>query len=1198
MHKTGSAMMPVRPMLVSYCWMLGIALGLEVPSTRASAASSKAGAAAAVIIAVEGHVQVLPKGATNWVSAKTGQALEVGYQLRTGAKSRALLRLSNLSVLRVGELMQYEIQPPRTVGSKPVLDLKAGSAYFFSRDKPEEIELRTPVVSGAIRGTEFNVTVASSGRTTLTLIDGEVELVNAQGAVVLTSGQEAVAEAGRPPTKTAVLNAVNVIQWSLYYPAILDPAELNLSEEERQTLGDSLDSYRNGDLPQALQKYPAGYQPTSAAAHVYLGGLLLAVGLVEQSETELAAAAAATNQGARLADAIRQLVAAVKFQNWERRNPPELATEWLAESYYRQSRAQLTEALAAARHAVEKSPTYGFGWERVAELEFSFGRTADALEALDKGLKLAPRNAQAVALNGFLLSAQNRIDAAIELFDQAIALDGALGNAWLGRGLCRIRRGQAEAGREDLQVAAALEPDRALLRSYLGKAFSEVGDSARAEHELRLGRELDPNDPTSWLYSALLHQQENRINQAIRDLEQSQTLNDNRRVYRSRLLVDQDAAVRGANLAAIYRDAGMKDVSVRAATRAVNSDYANYSAHLFLANSYNQLRDPEQINLRYETPWLSEYLLANLLAPVGAGTLSQTVSEQDYSKLFERDGVGVASSTEYFSRGDWVQSGAQYGHIGNFGYALDSLYRSENGQRPNNDQEQLTLSLQFKQQLTAQDAAYLQTIYYNASGGDLAQYYDPNSARIGLRTRETQEPLLLLGYHHEWSPGVHTLVVAGRFDDTLKVTDPDQPVLLLARDNSGQVIAVPTPRLPTAPLSYQSTLAIYSAEAQQIWQQARHALVLGARYQFGSFDTQAALGPSTPTLLASMTTTTAVSFATAPIAQQSSPDFERVAGYGYYHWRVLDPLQLTAGLSCDYLRFPVNYRNSPIASGSDSEEQASPKAGFTWTPAPDTTVRFAYTRSLGGVSFDQSIRLEPAQVAGFNQAFRSLIPESVAGSTSGAKFETFGLALGQRFKTGTYLGVEAALRNSDVNRVIGAVDLNFPATYSPSVTRQELDYQEKNLTVTINQLLGEGWSLGARYELSKAELETNYPDIPVSVTGASRARNDATLHQLALFGLYNHNSGFFARTEALWNRQVNHGYQPALPGDDFWQFDVFAGYRLFQRRAQVQIGMLNLTDRDYRLNPLNLYAELPRQRTFTAGFQFSFKALRSPRDVA
>lgn len=37
---------------------------------------------------------------------------------------------------------------------------------------------------------------------------------------------------------------------------------------------------------------------------------------------------------------------------------------------------------------------------------------------------------------------------------------------------------------------------------------------------------------------------------------------------------------------------------------------------------------------------MSEYLVANLLAPVGAGLLSLTLSQQEYSKLFERDGVG------------------------------------------------------------------------------------------------------------------------------------------------------------------------------------------------------------------------------------------------------------------------------------------------------------------------------------------------------------------------------------------------------------------------------------------------------------------------------------------------------------------------------------------------------------------------------
>src|SRR5205823_10701347 len=179
--------------------------------------------------------------------------------------------------------------------------------------------------------------------------------------------------------------------------------------------------------------------------------------------------------------------------------------------------------------------------------------------------------------------------------------------------------------------------------------------------ELGLARRIDPKDPSPWLYSALLNQQENQINEGVRDLEKSRELNDNRRIYRSRLLLDQDRAVRSANLASIYRDAGMTDVSVREAARAVNSDYANYSAHLFLANSYNELRDPNLINLRYETATFSEYLLANLLAPVGGSALSPYVSQQEYVRLFETDRPRVSSDTTYLSRGSWQQNAAIYG---------------------------------------------------------------------------------------------------------------------------------------------------------------------------------------------------------------------------------------------------------------------------------------------------------------------------------------------------------------------------------------------------------------------------------------------------------------------------------------------------------------------------------------------------------
>jgi len=142
-----------------------------------------------------------------------------------------------------------------------------------------------------------------------------------------------------------------------------------------------------------------------------------------------------------------------------------------------------------------------------------------------------------------------------------------------------------------------------VFRSYVGKAFAPGGtgvspvrtksetnrrdarataDRERAHKELELVQRLDPHDPTAWLYSALLLLEENRINEAIADLEKSAALNDNRSLFRSRLLLDQDASVRGANLAAIYQDAGMNEVAAREATKAVERDYANYSAHLFL----------------------------------------------------------------------------------------------------------------------------------------------------------------------------------------------------------------------------------------------------------------------------------------------------------------------------------------------------------------------------------------------------------------------------------------------------------------------------------------------------------------------------------------------------------------------------------------------------------------------------------------
>ena len=119
------------------------------------------------------------------------------------------------------------------------------------------------------------------------MLAGEVELSTPQGSVVITNGERAVAQAGLIPVKTAVLNANNVIQWNLYYPAVLDPAQIGFTLDEQRTLGKSISAYRDGDLPKALQEYPVGRAAASDAERVFLAELLLSAGLVDQSETQL-----------------------------------------------------------------------------------------------------------------------------------------------------------------------------------------------------------------------------------------------------------------------------------------------------------------------------------------------------------------------------------------------------------------------------------------------------------------------------------------------------------------------------------------------------------------------------------------------------------------------------------------------------------------------------------------------------------------------------------------------------------------------------------------------------------------------------------------------------------------------------------------------------------------------------------------------
>lgn len=1196
-----SAGLPVRQPNRISIW-----LGLMLWWAGASGSILGADASAAItVLTFSGKAEVSRQGDV-WDPAYTNQVLLPGNKMRTGLKSRATLRLSDGTTMTVGAEARFEVpQEKRGITLNPF----KGLYYFFHRDKPGQFELRSRTAAAAVRGTEFQLEAAAEGDWTLSVLDGDVLLQSEGGELELRTGQAGQVKPGAKPQTVIMRDATDLIQWCFYYPAVLDADELKLTPAEQTAARASLDAWRQGDRAGALEQFNWDAPVSSSLEALYRAQLLLAVGDVTGAEQLLNGVPSASERAGSLKIAITELIAVVKgrartpgapaassgrsrgmAQNHEPRSEPALpqsASAWLAESYRRQAELDLDGALAAVGEATTLAPDFALAWERRGELEFSFGHLGKARRAAEQALRLAPRGAPVRVLLGFLAAAEERIDVAREQFETAIAQDGAQGNAWLGRGLCRIRAGDLDGGRQDLIVAAALEPQRASFRSYLGKAWAESGNSERAGLELQLAQRLDPKDPTSWLYSALLLLEQNRINEAIAALQRSEELNDNRALFRSRLLLDQDRAVRGANLAAVYQDAGMDEVAVREASKAVERDYGNFSAHQFLANSYNALRDPQQVNLRYETAWLNEYLVANLLAPVGAGTLSPMVSQQEYSRLFQQNGLGLISETTYSSRGDWSQAAVQYGQFDHTDYAVESTYSSRNGERFNNDLELLTLSLRLKQQLSPRDTLYFQAIGYDAEGGDLAQYYSPSFANGSLRITETQQPMLLAGYHHEWAPGIHTLVLAGRLQDRVEITNAAAGSLFFRARSGVNTFA----SYALYNQAYESEQETYISELQQSFQFNRHTLISGARYQAGEFDTASVIQNG-----ATFPGGTPTGF--NPVGQNFRTHLQRSGFYLYDQWRPFDSLLLIGGLSADWITYPDNYQLAPLAATESSRHLLGPKAGFVWTPTALTTIRGAYSRALGGVSFDQSFRLEPSQVAGFNQAFRSLIPEAIGGSPAAPAFEIFGLQLEERFASRSYLGVTAGLLWSDATRQAGAVVFDpFPAVptpdpFSPTSTRQHLDFEERNFIVSLHQLLGRDFAVGAVYRLSQANLVSEYPDLPSTAVLSSpfvlRQEQEATMNRIRLYGIFNHPEGYFAEAEALWTAQDNRRDSSGLADEDFWQFNLYAGYRWWHRRAEVRLGLLNLTAQDYRLNPLNVIAELPRQRTFTLSFRFSF----------
>jgi Tfp pilus assembly protein PilF len=151
---------------------------------------------------------------SDWRHVDVNQDLLAGDTLRTNALGNLAIRFADNTLVRMGRettLLVRKIDG----SSSSELDLQGGTIWGRADRGGSGLTIDTPAAAAAIRGTDWTLRT-DGNRTTLTVLEGTVELSNGQGTVTVGQGEGAVATIGEAPRKYVLVELEEREQILLY----------------------------------------------------------------------------------------------------------------------------------------------------------------------------------------------------------------------------------------------------------------------------------------------------------------------------------------------------------------------------------------------------------------------------------------------------------------------------------------------------------------------------------------------------------------------------------------------------------------------------------------------------------------------------------------------------------------------------------------------------------------------------------------------------------------------------------------------------------------------------------------------------------------------------------------------------------------------------------------------------------------------